>query len=57
MLLSIQTNLRAVGTALFGIADREVVMAWGWSALVLALLSLGCLYVLRSRVRAVEIVT
>jgi len=34
-----------------------VVMAWGWSALVLALLSLGCLYVLRSRVRAVEIVT
>jgi len=57
MLLSIQTNLRALGTALFGITDRQVVMAWGWSALVLVLLSLACLYVLRSRVRAVEIVT
>jgi hypothetical protein len=57
MLLSIQTNLRALGTALFGITDRQVVMAWGWSALVLALVSLACLFILRSRVRAVEIVT
>jgi ABC-2 type transport system permease protein len=57
MLLSIQTNLHALGAALFGITDRQVEMAWGWSALVLALVSLGCLYVLRSRVRAVEIVT
>jgi ABC-2 type transport system permease protein len=57
MLLSIQTNLRARGTALFGIVDRQVVMAWGWSALVLALVSLACLAILRSRVRAVEIVT
>ena len=29
MLLSIQTNLRALGTALFGITDRQVVMALG----------------------------
>jgi ABC-2 type transport system permease protein len=57
MLLSIQTNLRALGTALFGITDRQVVMAWGWSALVLVLVSLACLLILRSRVRAVEIVT
>jgi ABC-2 type transport system permease protein len=57
MLLSIQTNLRGLGAALFGIADRQVVMAWGWSALVLVLLSLACLWILRSRVRAVEIVT
>jgi hypothetical protein len=57
MLLSIQTNLRALGVALFGIVDRQVVMAWGWSALVLVLLSLACLWILRSRVRAVEIVT
>ena len=57
MLLSIQTNLRALAVALFGISDRMVVMPWGWSALVLVLVSLGCLLVLRSRVRAVEIVT
>ncbi len=57
MLLSVQTNLRALGAALFGLADREVVMAWGWAALVLTLLSLACLAILRSRVRAVEIVT
>jgi hypothetical protein len=46
-----------VGAALFGLADRDVVMHWGWAALVLAVLSLGCLAILRSRVRAVEIVT
>jgi ABC-2 type transport system permease protein len=57
MLLSIQADLRAVGAALFGLADRDIVMHWGWAALVLALLSLGCLAILRSRVRAVEIVT
>ena len=56
MLLSIQADLRAVGAALFGIADRDIVMHWGWAALVLLALSLGCLAILRSRVRAVEIV-
>lgn len=57
MLLSIQTDLRALGVALFGLSDREVTLAWGWAALVLLLLSLGCLAILRARVRAVEIVT
>jgi len=57
MLLSVQTDLRALGVALFGLSDRQVVMGWGWPALVLALLSLACLAILRSRVRAVEIVT
>lgn len=57
MLLSIQTDLRALGVALFGLSDREVTLAWGWAALVLVLLSLGCLAILRARVRAVEIVT
>jgi ABC-2 type transport system permease protein len=57
MLLSVQTNLRAIGVWLFGLSDRDVAVAWGWAALVLVLLSLACLAILRSRVRAVEIVT
>jgi ABC-2 type transport system permease protein len=57
MLLSVQTNLRAIGVALFGLSDRQVTVAWGWAALVLVVLSLACLAILRSRVRAVEIVT
>jgi len=57
MLLSVQTDLRALGVTLFGLSDREVTVAWGWAALVLALVSLACLWILRSRVRAVEIVT
>jgi ABC-2 type transport system permease protein len=57
MLLSVQTDLRAIGVALFGLTDRDVAVAWGWAALVLAVLSLACLAILRSRVRAVEIVT
>jgi ABC-2 type transport system permease protein len=57
MLLSVQTDLRAIGVALFGLSDRDVALAWGWPALVLVLLSLACLAILRSRVRAVEIVT
>jgi len=57
MLLSVQTDLRAIGAALFGLTDRDVAVAWGWAALVLVLLSLACLAILRSRVRAVEIVT
>jgi ABC-2 type transport system permease protein len=57
MLLSVQTDLRAIGVVLFGLSDRDVALAWGWPALVLVLLSLACLAILRSRVRAVEIVT
>ena len=57
MLLSVQADLRALGVALFGLTDRQVVVAWGWAALVLVALSLACLAILRARVRAVEIVT
>jgi ABC-2 type transport system permease protein len=57
MLLSVQTDLRALGVALFGLSDRQVTVAWGWAALVLALVALACLLILRTRVRAVEIVT
>jgi ABC-2 type transport system permease protein len=57
MLLSVQADLRTLGVALFGLTDREVVVGWGWAALVLMALSLACLAILRSRVRAVEIVT
>jgi hypothetical protein len=56
-LLSLQADLRGVGNALFGIAPRrfDVVDPWQ-AALVLAFVMAGCLLVLRSRVRAVEIV-
>jgi ABC-2 type transport system permease protein len=57
MLLSVQADLRALGVALFGLSDRDVTVGWGWAALVLALLTLACLAILRSRVRAVEVVT
>jgi ABC-2 type transport system permease protein len=55
-LLSIQGDLQSVGNALFGITDRAFALPWGYPALVLAAVSLGCLAVLRARVRAVEIV-
>ena len=41
MLLSIQTDLRALGVALFGLSDRDVALGWGWPALVLVLLALA----------------
>jgi ABC-2 type transport system permease protein len=57
VLLSLQADLKALGVALFGVVDRELAIAWGWPLLVLVAVSLACLAVLRSRVRAVEIVT
>lgn len=57
VLLSLQADLQALGVALFGVADRQLDIFWGWPLLVLGLVSLGCLAVLRRRVRAVEIVT
>jgi hypothetical protein len=52
----VQANVRALGNALFGIADRELTLPWGWPLLALVATGLLCLAVLRSRVRAVEIV-
>jgi hypothetical protein len=57
VLLSLQADLQAMGVALFGVVDRQLDIFWGWPLLVLAVVSLGCLAILRSRVRAVEIVT
>lgn len=56
VLVSPQGSLRVVGDALFGIAGRTPV-PWVLPAAVLALVCLLCLTILRSRVRAVEIVT
>lgn len=57
VLLSLQADLQALGVALFGVVDRSLQIAWGWPLAVLVVVSLGCLAILRSRVRAVEIVT
>jgi ABC-2 type transport system permease protein len=55
-LLSVQADLRAVGSALFGLPARGDVLPWIWPALVLAAVTGACLLVLRARVRAVEVV-
>lgn len=57
VLLSLQADLQALGVALFGVVDRQLDIFWGWPLLVLLVVSVGCLAILRSRVRAVEIVT
>jgi hypothetical protein len=56
-LLSIWRNLWAVGNALFGIAEGASNLPVVWPVLTLAAVAAACLFVLRSRVRAVEIVT
>jgi ABC-2 type transport system permease protein len=55
-LLSLQADVQAVGNALFGIHDSALPLFWAWPLLVLAAAGVGCLAVLRSRVRAVEVV-
>ena len=55
-LLSLQANLRALGSLLFGMAARGTEAPWGYAVAVLASVSLACLAVLRWRVRAVEVV-
>ncbi|HKC11206.1 MAG TPA: ABC transporter permease subunit [Vicinamibacteria bacterium] len=55
-LLSLRANLRALGAALFGVVERGPRLPWSWPAAVLLLVGLLCLAILRSRVRAVEIV-
>jgi ABC-2 type transport system permease protein len=55
-LLSLRADLRALGAALFGVVERGPTLPWSWPAAVLLAVSLLCLVILRSRVRAVEIV-
>jgi ABC-2 type transport system permease protein len=55
-LLSLQADLRALGVALFGLTERAVTLPWAYAAAVLAGVCGACLLILRSRVRAVEIV-
>lgn len=55
--LSLWADLWGVGNALFGIAERAMTLSPVWPALTLAAVAVACLFVLRSRVRAVEIVT
>lgn len=55
-LVSFRGNLQAVGEALFGLAESGDGLSWGWPALALALVGAGCLWVLRVRVRAVEVI-
>ena len=58
MLVSLLADMRALGAALFGLTDTELLaVPWPAPAVVLVLVALGCLAVLRARVRAVEIVT
>jgi ABC-2 type transport system permease protein len=55
-LLSLQADMRAIGNSLFGITDRAFELHWAFPAAVLVAVAIGCLLVLRARVRAVEIV-
>jgi hypothetical protein len=55
-LLSPQASLAAVCNALFGMKDRLVDVPWPYALGVLVAVGASCLLVLRSRVRAVEIV-
>ena len=55
-LLSLQADLRSLGVTLFGLTDRSVSLPWAYAAAILIAVSIGSLLVLRSRVRAVEIV-
>lgn len=56
ILLSLQANVRAIDNALFGIDERWYRIHWAYPAIVLTALGLACLLILRTRVRAVEIV-
>ena len=57
MLLSLQDDLQAMGNGALRHHGPACGACWVWPALVLVLVALGCLAILRSRVRAVEIVS
>jgi ABC-2 type transport system permease protein len=54
-LVSLQEDMRLVGSALFGLEVRDAAH-WSLAALALAAVAAGCLLILRARVRAVEVV-
>ena len=56
LLFSFRSSMQAVGNAVFGITARGMNLPWMQPALVLVLVAIGCLLILRARVRAVEIV-
>lgn len=55
-LVSLQGNLHALGNALFGIQHRFFNQPWPLAAVALVTMAALCLWVLRARVRAVEVV-
>jgi len=55
-LISFRASLQSLAAALFGLSERSVSLPWFYPAILLTVVALGCLLVLRSRVRAVEIV-
>jgi ABC-2 type transport system permease protein len=57
ILLSPQADLQSLGSSLFGLPRPDLAFHWAAPAAVLVVVALGCLAVLRARVRAVEIVT
>ena len=54
-LVSIWANFDRLGTALFGL-ESDYNMHWSLTLLILAALTALCIYILRNRIRAVEIV-
>jgi ABC-2 type transport system permease protein len=57
VLLSLKADLQSLGVALFAMDDPSLSLHWAGPAAVLVAVALGCLVILRARVRAVEIVT
>ena len=57
VLLSFKADLQLLGVVLFGMDDPNLSLHWAGPAAVLAVVGVGCLAILRARVRAVEIVT
>jgi ABC-2 type transport system permease protein len=56
-LISLQADLKAIGSAIFGNVERGAPPGWVLPALVLVTTAAICLLVLRRRVRAVEVVS
>jgi ABC-2 type transport system permease protein len=55
-LVSIQSDVRAVGASLFDLHQGTGDVHWALAAGILVVVGLGCLAILRARVRAVEVV-